>query len=91
MMTKKTTKTKTKTQRTKVKSTTLTPLEEKVVRMRHGLRAPDTLELEQVGQDDDVIAEQLRAMEERALTAVSARRSPAKRHIVKALRHKKKK
>ena len=89
-MTKKTTKTKTK-QRTKVKSTTLTPLEEKVVRMRHGLGAPDTLELDQVGQDDDVVAEQLRAMEERALTAVSARRSPAKRHIVKALRHKKKK
>ena len=59
--------------------------------MRHGLRAPDTLELEQVGQDDDVVAEQLQAMEERALAAVSARRSPAKRRIVKALKHKKKK
>jgi DNA-directed RNA polymerase sigma subunit (sigma70/sigma32) len=85
------TKTK-KTRRSKVKTETkLTPLEEKVVRMRHGLRAPDTLELEQVGQDDPVIAEQLLAMEERALAAVSARRSPAKRRIVKALRHKKKK
>ena len=48
MMTKKTQSTKTKT-RAKTK-TKLTPLEEKVVRMRHGLRAPDTLELEQVGQ-----------------------------------------
>ena len=88
MMTKKTTETK----RTKVKTDTqLTPLEEKVVRMRHGLRAPDTLELEQVGQDDPLVAEQLRAMEERALAAVSARRSPTKRRIVKALKHKKKK
>ena len=47
----------------KVKTKTkLTPLEEKVVRMRHGLRAPDTLELEQVGQDDSVIAEEVQAL-----------------------------
>jgi DNA-directed RNA polymerase sigma subunit (sigma70/sigma32) len=85
MMTKKSTKTGT----TVKTDTTLTPLEEKVVRMRHGLRAPDTLELEQIGQDDPVIADQLRAMEERALAAVSARRSPTKRRIIKALRSKK--
>jgi DNA-directed RNA polymerase sigma subunit (sigma70/sigma32) len=80
------------TGRTQVKtqSTTLTPLEEKVLRMRRGLRAPDSLVLEQIGQDDPLIAEQLRAIEERAIVAVSARKSPAKRKIVKALRRKKK-
>ncbi|OGQ80749.1 MAG: hypothetical protein A2289_16015 [Deltaproteobacteria bacterium RIFOXYA12_FULL_58_15] len=76
--------------RTEVKTETqiLTPLEEKVLRMRHGLKAPDSLVLEQVGQDDEVIADELRAMEMRAIAAVSARTSPAKRKIVKALKHK---
>lgn len=74
--------------RVKTRSTTLTPLEEKVLRMRRGLRAPDDLALEQVGQDDPVVAEQLRAIEERALLAVAARKSSTKREIVKTLKRK---
>ena len=41
--------------------------EEKVVRMRHGFRAPDDLELAQVGQDNPDIAARLREIELRAL------------------------
>lgn len=77
-----------KTGRTTVHTETLTPLEEKVVRMRHGLTAPNDLVLEQVGQDDSVIAAELRDIEERAIAAVSARKSPAKSKIVSALRRK---
>jgi DNA-directed RNA polymerase sigma subunit (sigma70/sigma32) len=83
MMTRKKTK-----KTTEVRTRTLTPLEEKIVRMRRGLTAPDDLVLEQVGQDDAEVAAQLREIEERALEAVGARKSPAKRRIVKALRSK---
>ena len=67
---------------------TLTALEEKVVRMRHGLRAPHDLVLEQVGQENPEVAAQLKAIEERAIAAVSARMSPTKRKIVASLRKK---
>ncbi len=67
---------------------TLTALEEKVVRMRYGLTAPKTLVLEQVGQEDDELAAKLRALEERAIAAVSARQSPVKRKIVSELKRK---
>ena len=78
-----------KTERTEVRTTTkLSPMEEQVVRMREGLRAPDDLVLEQKGAGHPEIAAQLRAIEERALAMVSARSSPAKRHIVSALRRK---
>lgn len=40
--------------------------EEKVVRMRHGFPAPDELELEQVGQDNEAVRQQLLAIERRA-------------------------
>jgi len=73
---------------TKTKTKTLTALEEKVVRMRHGLKAPADLVLEQVGQEDEAVAAKLRAIEERAIAAVSARMSPAKRKIVSALKRK---
>lgn len=43
------------------------PAEEKVLRMRHGFRAPDDLELEQVGQDNPDVAAKLREIELRAL------------------------
>lgn len=72
----------------KTKTTTLTALEEKVVRMRHGLKAPDSLVLEQVGQGDEDVAARLRAIEERAIAMVSARMTPAKRKIVAALKRK---
>lgn len=79
---------KKKNETTKVRTRTLTPLEEKVVRMRHGLTAPDDLVLEAVGQDNPETTAQIREIEERALAAVSARKSPAKRRIVRALRSK---
>ena len=81
--TKKTNSTAVKTQ-----TTTLTALEEKVVRMRHGLKAPADLVLEQVGQDNAEVAAKLRAIEERAIAMVSARVSPTKRKIVSALKRK---
>lgn len=45
----------------------LDPQEEKVIRMRHGLGAPDEMPLPRVGQDRPDVAEQLRQMELRAL------------------------
>ena len=79
-----------KTSRTAVKTqtTTLTALEEKVVRMRHGFRAPADLELSQVGQDDPEVAAKLRAIEEHAIAMVSARMSPSKRKITSTLKRK---
>ena len=53
---------------TETRSTTgIDPAEEKVLRMRHGFRAPDDLELEQVGQDNPDVAAKLREIELRAL------------------------
>ena len=47
--------------------TSLDATEEKVIRMRHGLGAPDDLPLPRVGQDRADVAEQLRQIELRAL------------------------
>src|SRR5688500_1334119 len=47
--------------------TALEATEEKVIRMRHGLGAPDDMPLPRVGQDRAEVAEQLRQMELRAL------------------------
>lgn len=78
-----------KTQKTQVTTkTALSPLEEKVVRMRHGLRAPTAMILEQVGQGNSEIAAQLRTIEENALRHVGSRRSDTKRKIVNVLRRK---
>ena len=75
--------------RTQVKTeTTLTPMEEKVVRMRQGLRAPDNLILDQLGQDDPNVAAELAEIERRAIAAVGARSNPIKRNIIKSLRRK---
>jgi len=53
---------------TETRTTTgIEPAEEKVVRMRHGFRAPDDLVLEQVGQDNPDVAAKLREIELRAL------------------------
>lgn len=76
------------TTQTKVKTTTLTPLEEKVVRMRRGLSAPADMVLEQVGQTFPETAAQLAEMEQKFLTAVGPRTNPTKRRIVNALRQK---
>ncbi|MBI3179336.1 MAG: hypothetical protein HYZ27_06715 [Deltaproteobacteria bacterium] len=78
---------KEKSGRTEVSTkTSLTALEEKVLRMRRGLKAPTSLALEQVGQGHPEVAAKLKAIEERALAMVSARSNPAKRRIVSALR-----
>jgi DNA-directed RNA polymerase sigma subunit (sigma70/sigma32) len=76
---------KNKTQ-VETKERVLTAAEEKVVRMRHGLRAPDSLVLEQLGQDHPETAAKLAEIEQRALAAVGARSNPSKDRIVKALR-----
>lgn len=39
------------------------PEEEKVLRMRHGIVAPDSLPLDRVGQDDPEVAARLREIE----------------------------
>ena len=85
MMTENKTATRTRTETT---TTTLTPLEEKVVRMRHGLPAPDTHVLEQVGQDHPETAAQLAEMERNALSMAGARNNPAKRSIINSLKRK---
>jgi len=73
---------------TEVTTTTLTPVEEKVVRMRHGLTAPDTMKLSYHGEGDSALAEKLAEMEKRAFEAVGARTTTQKRKIVSALRRK---
>ena len=73
---------------TRTTTRTLTAQEEKVVRMRHGFRAPETMKLEQVGQDHPETAVMLASIERRALTAVGTRSNPTKRKIVGALRGK---
>jgi DNA-directed RNA polymerase sigma subunit (sigma70/sigma32) len=74
--------------KTSTKTSTLTTNEEKVVRMRHGLRAPDTMKLEQVGNDHPETRSMLASMEKRALAAVGTRTNPTKRKIISALRGK---
>ena len=85
VMTKKTTTTRT---RTETKTSILSPLEEKVVRMRHGLRAPDSLVLEAMGQDNPETSAKLAEIEQRALSMVGTRQNTAKRDIVNSLKRK---
>lgn len=90
MMRKKTAiKTRVETSTTKhaaPQSAPLSPLEEKVVRMRHGLAAPHDLVLEQVGQNHPQTAAALAEMEQRFLSQVGPRNNPSKRKIISALR-----
>lgn len=65
---------------------TLTPTEEKVLRMRKGLSMPDDADLEFLDDAHPEVADRLRAIEERAMTAVAPRSNNAKRRIVAALR-----
>jgi hypothetical protein len=71
---------------TRVTTTTLTPLEEKVVRMRHGLRAPNTLMLGTAAEGHPEAEAALAEMEQRFLAEVGPRTNSAKRKIVSALR-----
>jgi hypothetical protein len=83
MMTKKRSGTK-----TRVKTTTLTPAEEKVVRMRHGLRAPDGLMLDTQASGNPELSAQLAEIERKVIAAAGARPSDTKRKIVNALKKK---
>ncbi len=76
------------TTKTEVRTTTLTPLEEKVVRMRHGYTAPATMELKQVGQEFPDTAAELAQMEQKFLSAVGPRSNTKKRRIISQLRRK---
>lgn len=67
----------------------LTPLEEKVVRMRRGLTAPGDLTLGRHGEGHPELEAQLLEMEKKVLAAVGPRSNPEKRRIVSALRKKK--
>lgn len=69
-------------------STTMTATEEKVVRMRHGFRAPATMKLEQVGQDNPETRAMLASIEKRAMAAVGTRSSSTKGRIISALKRK---
>ena len=73
---------------TRTTTRTLTAQEEKVVRMRHGFRAPETMKLEQVGRDHPETAAMLASIERRAISAVGTRSNPTKGKIVGALRGK---
>ena len=74
---------------TKTKTTQLSPLEEKVVRMRHGLKAPNDMQLESLTETYPDLADELQAIERNALETVAARSNPTKRKIIGALRSKK--
>jgi hypothetical protein len=71
---------------TRTQTRTLTATEEKVVRMRHGFRAPETMKLEQVGQDNPETKAMLASIERRAITAVGTRSNSTKSKIVGALK-----
>lgn len=71
---------------TQVRTEALTALEEKVVRMRHGFRAPATLELGTQDHGNADVAAQLAAIERRALE--HGTKGNAKSRIVSALRQK---
>lgn len=77
------------TERTTERRGTLTPLEEKVVRMRRGLRAPASLALEHASGGDPELRAKLDAIEKRALAAAGPRSTSVKRKIISTLRHKK--
>ncbi|MEZ0313732.1 MAG: hypothetical protein ACAI38_18340 [Myxococcota bacterium] len=74
--------------KTNTKTSTLTATEEKVVRMRQGFRAPETMKLEQVGNDHPETRAMLASIEKRAIAAVGTRTNSTKRKIIGALRNK---
>ena len=73
---------------TKTRETTLTPLEEKVLRMRHGVSVPDNTPLEYPGTEDPELNAKLAEIERRAIEAVGARSNTTKRQILQSLRRK---
>jgi hypothetical protein len=71
------------------RTTTLSPTEEKVARMRFGLKAPNDLVLDRLGAGNPELAAKIAEMEARVLRAVGTRNNSVKRRIVQALRDKK--
>jgi hypothetical protein len=76
------------TQRTVERQVELTLLEDQVVRMRQGLRAPADLVLEHKAGANAELRAKLDALERRVIEAAGARSNPTKRKIVTALRQK---
>jgi hypothetical protein len=67
----------------------LSPLEEKVVRMVHGLAAPANHELEMaVGPDNAEMVAKLQELEQRVIQEAGPRNNSTKRKIINSLRRK---
>ena len=85
-------KTGVQTQEAPLKTSTkleLTALEEKVVRMHHGLAAPATHELEMaVSEENTELVAKLKELEQRVLKQAGPRNNPIKRNIINSLRRK---
>ena len=73
---------------TRTKTKTLSPLEEKVLRMHRGLKAPVNMALSRADAGHPELASQIDAIEQRILEAAGTRSNPTKQKIVGALRHK---
>ncbi len=86
MMTRR--KTSTKTQHVTAKEVSLTHLQEQVVRMRRGLKAPLDLTLEHKAGANTALKAKLDEIERRVLAAAGTRQNPTKRKIISALRSK---
>ena len=71
------------------RTTTLSATEERVARMRFGLRAPNDLILDRLGAGNPELEAKIAEMEARVLRAAGTRDNPVKRRIVQALRDKK--
>tara|TARA_B100000959_G_C14761785_1_gene533675 strand:+ start:410 stop:673 length:264 start_codon:yes stop_codon:yes gene_type:complete len=72
---------------TRTKTKTLTPLEEKVIRMRRGLKAPVNMALSRADEGHPELTSQVDVIEQRILEAAGTRSNPTKQKIVRALRH----
>ena len=66
----------------------LSSQEEQVVRMRHGLRAPNDLALQSKAAGNADVEAKLKAMEEEILKAAGVRNNSTKRNIVSQLRRR---
>ena len=75
-------------QKVTTKELELTPLEEKVVRMVHGLAAPAEHDLEMVATDNSELTAQLQELEQRVIAEAGPRNNSTKRKIINRLRRK---
>ena len=76
------------TQRVTTKKLELSPLEEKVVRMVHGLAAPADHDLDMVAPNNPELVAQLQELEQRVIAEAGPRNNSTKRKIINRLRRK---